>query len=83
MPASVRKISFREQKRLDELPDQIDRLSADIAKLEGLLTDPDLYTRDPARFQKATAALAQRQQALEAAEEEWLELEELAQSGHV
>ena len=77
---SVRKISFREQKRLEELPAEIDRLSGDIEKLEGLLADPELYARDAAKFQKATAALAQRQAALEAAEEEWLELEELAEA---
>ena len=77
---SVRKISFREQQRLDALPAEIDRLSGDIEKLEGLLADPDLYARDAAKFEKATAALAQRQRALEAAEEEWLLLEELAEA---
>ena len=77
---AARRISFREQKRLEELPAEMDRLSGDIEKLEGLLADPDLYARDAAKFQKATAALAQRQQALEAAEEEWLELEELSEA---
>ena len=60
------------------LPDEIDRLSRDISRLEDLLADPDLYARDPEKFQKATAALIQRQKALEAAEEEWLELEDRA-----
>ncbi|MEM7212012.1 MAG: ATP-binding cassette domain-containing protein [Pseudomonadota bacterium] len=78
--ASARRISFREQKRLEELPAEIDRLSGDIEKLEGLLADPDLYARDAGKFEKATAALAQRQAALEAAEEEWLTLEELAEA---
>ena len=79
MAQAVRKISFREQKRLAELPAEIDRLSGDIQKLEGLLADPELYARDAGKFRKATAALAQRQTALEAAEEEWLRLEELAE----
>ena len=71
------KLSFRQQQRLDALPAEIDRLTAYIARLEGLLSDPDLYARDAAKFQKATAALSQRQEKLEAAEIEWLELEEL------
>ncbi|MEM9060014.1 MAG: ATP-binding cassette domain-containing protein [Pseudomonadota bacterium] len=76
--ASVRKISFRQQQRLDSLPSEIERISDDISKLEGLLADPDLYARDPAKFERATAALSQRQELLQKAEDEWLELEELA-----
>ncbi|MEO0999358.1 MAG: ATP-binding cassette domain-containing protein, partial [Pseudomonadota bacterium] len=73
--AEPAKLGYRDQRRLDALPGEIDQLSADIARLEGLLADPDLYARDPARFEKATAALAQRSAARDAAEEEWLELE--------
>ena len=76
----AKKLSYNQQKRLDELPGEIERLGDDISKLEGLLADPDLYARDPAKFQKATAALDQRRGALDAAEMEWLELEELRES---
>ena len=71
----VRGLSFVEEKRLAALPEEIARLEADVAKLEGLLADPELYARDPGKFDKATKALAQRRGALEAAEEAWLELE--------
>src|SRR5690606_23712180 len=71
-----RKLSFREAHRLEELPGEIDRLTAEIARVEELLADPDLYARDPERFRKATAVLADRQARLAAAEDEWLELEE-------
>ncbi|MEL6681270.1 MAG: ATP-binding cassette domain-containing protein [Pseudomonadota bacterium] len=71
-------LSFTEQHRLDELPGLIDRLSGEIAKLENLLADPDLFSREPVKFKKATEALVQRQQALSAAEDEWLMLEEKA-----
>ena len=54
----------------------MERLSAEIAKLEGFLADPQLFSREPKKFAKATEALAERRAALEAAEEEWLELEE-------
>ncbi|WP_424986316.1 ABC-F family ATP-binding cassette domain-containing protein [Microbulbifer sp. S227A] len=71
-------LSFTEKHRLEALPDEIARLEAEIAKLEGLMADPELYTREPAKFQKATEALVARQAKLAAAEEEWLTLEEKA-----
>jgi ATP-binding cassette subfamily F protein uup len=71
-------LSFTEKKRLDDLPDLIARLEAEIAKLSTLLSDPDLFTREPVKFRKATDALTERQAALEAAESEWLELAERA-----
>ncbi|MEM6440479.1 MAG: ATP-binding cassette domain-containing protein, partial [Pseudomonadota bacterium] len=73
----ARKLSFSQTRRLELLPEEIDRLGADIAKLETLLADPDLYARAPVKFEKATQALTARQSALAAAEEEWLELETL------
>ncbi|MDK3016356.1 ABC-F family ATP-binding cassette domain-containing protein [Pseudodonghicola flavimaris] len=74
-------LSFTEKHRLDALPAEIERLEAEIAKLEELMADPELYSREPVKFQKATEALVQRQQKLSAAEEEWLELEEKAAAG--
>ncbi len=78
--AEPKKLGFRQQRRLDELPGEIDRLTAEIAKLETFLADPDLYAASPQKFAKATDALAERQGALEAAETEWLELEELREA---
>ncbi len=79
-PESSGGLSFTEQHRLKELPARIERLEAEIAKLSKLLADPELFTREPVKFRKATEALAERQQALEAAEEDWLMLEEKAAS---
>lgn len=73
-------LSFTQKHRLEALPAEIDRLTAEISKLSELLTDPDLYAKNPVKFSKATEALATRQAALELAEEEWLELEERASS---
>jgi ATP-binding cassette subfamily F protein uup len=73
-------LSFTEQHRLKALPDEIDRLTAEIAKLEELLADPELFTREPVKFKKATEGLTTRQEALAAAEDEWLELEEKAEA---
>ncbi|PVA08116.1 ABC-F family ATP-binding cassette domain-containing protein [Thalassorhabdomicrobium marinisediminis] len=71
-------LSFTEKHRLEALPAEIERLEAEIAKLEQLMTDPELFTREPVKFQKATEALVERQAKLAAAEEEWLELAERA-----
>ncbi|MCB1311782.1 MAG: ATP-binding cassette domain-containing protein [Sedimentitalea sp.] len=72
-------LTFTEKHRLEALPGRIDQLTAEIAKLETLLADPDLYTRAPEKFSKASAALAARQTELAAAEEEWLTLAEKAE----
>lgn len=71
-------ISFTEKHRLEALPGEIERLGAEIAKLEELLGDPALFTEQPAKFQKASDALVQRHGKLSDAEEEWLMLEEKA-----
>ena len=78
-PAPEKKgLSFTEKHRLETLPDEIARLEAEIGKLGELMSDPALFTEQPVKFQKATDALMDRQAKLEAAEEEWLALEEKA-----
>jgi ABC transport system ATP-binding/permease protein len=71
-------LSFTEKHRLEALPAEIDRLDAEIGKLAELLADPDLFTKSPAKFQKATEAMAERQAKKDAAETEWLSLAERA-----
>ncbi|MEP1765103.1 MAG: ATP-binding cassette domain-containing protein [Sulfitobacter sp.] len=73
-------LSFTEKHRLEALPTEIERISAEIAKLEELLGDPALFTEQPAKFQKASDALVLRHEKLANAEEEWLMLEEKAGS---
>ncbi len=74
-------LSFTEKHRLEELPAEIDRLTAEIAKLEQLMADPELFTREPVKFKKASEALVTRQTALAEAEDLWLELSEKAEAG--
>ncbi|WP_072789864.1 ABC-F family ATP-binding cassette domain-containing protein [Cognatishimia maritima] len=73
-------LTFAEQKRLEALPAVMDRLQAEIAKLEDFMSDPELFTKEPVKFQKATEALVERHNALAEAEEEWLMLEEKAET---
>ena len=79
-PAPKPRLSFTEKHRLDALPAEIERLEAEIAKLETLLSDPALFQDQPVKFKKAAEALAERQTKLAAAEDEWLLLEEKAET---
>ncbi|WP_273508183.1 ABC-F family ATP-binding cassette domain-containing protein [Planktotalea frisia] len=74
------KMTFKDKHRLEELPSVIARLEAEIAKLEEFLGEPDLFTNEPAKFAKASDALVERHTTLSDAEEEWLLLEEKANS---
>ncbi len=76
-PKAGGKLSYKQTHRLEKLPEEMERLEAEIAKLEELLADPDLFTKDNAKFVKAGAALSERQDKLAKSEEEWLELEAL------
>ncbi len=69
--------SYKHKRELEQLPLDIAGLEQEIAKLEDLLSDADLYTRDPDAFMSASKRLPQAQEALEAAEMRWLELEEM------
>ncbi|HEY8612184.1 MAG TPA: ATP-binding cassette domain-containing protein, partial [Roseomonas sp.] len=75
-PVAARaRLTMAERQALKTLPAEMEKLSAEIAKLNEILADPQLYARDAGRFAKATELLTQRQAALAAAEERWLELE--------
>ena len=68
-------LSFTEKHRLDAIPAEMEQLEAEIGKLQELMCDPELFTANPTKFQKATDALIERQSKLDAAEEEWMALE--------
>ena len=72
--AVVEGLSFTERKRMDALPGLIERLEAEISKLAEYLESPELFTKDPVKFRKASEGMADRQATLTAAEEEWLGL---------
>ena len=72
-----RKLSHRDQRELDSLPERIDVLTAEVARLRVTLEDADLYRRDPALFEETSARFARAGEELQAAEERWLELEML------
>lgn len=75
--AGKRKLSFNEKRLLETLPERIAALGRDIEKLKAVLADPELYSKDRARFRKATDLLTRAETELASSETQWLELEML------
>ena len=73
-------MTFTQTHRLEELPAVIERTEAEITKLEEFLSQPDLFTEHPAKFQKATDGLIERHEILAQLEEEWIGLEALQEA---
>lgn len=78
--AAAKKLSYKDERRLGELEGLIPKLEAQIAQLEEALNDPDLYARDPARFEKTSTQAVQARAQLQSCEDEWLALLELKES---
>ncbi|MEF2550828.1 ABC-F family ATP-binding cassette domain-containing protein [Aurantimonas sp. A2-1-M11] len=73
--AGAAKLSFKQKFALENLPREIARLEAAIAKAEAEIADPALFTRNPDRFAGLAAGIDRDRAALAKAEDEWLELE--------
>jgi ABC transport system ATP-binding/permease protein len=69
------KLTYKDQRRLEELEKAMPRLSDQIVALEAQLEDSSLYARDRQRFDSAMHSLTDARDDLARAEEEWLELE--------
>jgi ATP-binding cassette subfamily F protein uup len=74
---SARKMSFKDRHALEALPTQIADLQNEMARHQKVLDDPQVFTKDPKRFDSALAGLARAQSELQRAEQRWLELEML------
>jgi len=73
-PAKARKLSFKEQRERDALPDLIARLEAEQKEAAELLADGSLYAVDNARALKLAVRSAQIDDELMAALERWEQL---------
>ena len=74
------KLSYKDQRDYDLLPDQIEGMEQRIVSVEEALHDPALYTRDPLLFEKLTGELDALRAAKDAAEMRWLELAEMVEN---
>jgi len=70
-----RKLSYKEQRELDALPQQMEELEAKQAALEAEIADPSFYSQDQEVVTERLAELAKATEALDAALERWTELE--------
>jgi len=74
-----RKLSFKEQRELETLPDRIAALEAELALLHEKLADPEFYRNAGADVAQFTARLHAVENELEGAYARWEELEALAE----
>ncbi|GAN61131.1 elongation factor 3 [Acetobacter cibinongensis] len=71
----AKKLSYKDQFALDNLPKEMAKLESKAQSLRGKLEDTGLYAKDPKAYSKFTKDLEEVEQALALAEERWLELE--------
>ena len=76
-PGSSKRLGFKRERALVELPKKIDALRTEMATIHAAMADPTLYSRDPKGFAAKGARLGAAQAEIDAAETEWLELEML------
>ena len=74
-PAVAKKLSFKEQHELENLPDRIAALESAKEKLEVVLADPNLFAKDRNAYENAAKKLSEVETAIGDAEERWLVLE--------
>ncbi len=67
-----KKLSFKEQHALDKLPEKIAELEKKIASLRKELETPELFGKNPQRFNDVLSSLEKLQTELAATEETWL-----------
>ena len=70
-----KRMTFKDRHALETLPARMAGLEAEVAKLTRFLEDPNLYSKNAARFNEVTGALNDARRALTLAEEQWLALE--------
>ncbi len=72
-----KKLTYKLQYELDNLPTKIAGLEQELADLEATLSNASLYATDREKFDTSTTRVAEVRVELETAELRWLELEEI------
>ena len=80
---SSAKLSYKHKFRLEKLPEEMAAIEAEIETLNTAMADPELYAKDPNRFQKTSDAVVTAHAKLAELEEEWLELEMMREAAGV
>ncbi len=77
-PASIRKLTFKEQRELEKLPETIESLEARKTELFIAMADPELYKTSGNGIARMQTELEKLEQDLEAAYARWEQLEEIS-----
>jgi ATP-binding cassette subfamily F protein uup len=72
-----KKLTFKIQYELDNLPNEIDKIKEDLIMLEKILSEPKLFEEDQNRFFQTSKKIGDLQLLLEKKEDRWLELLEM------
>jgi ATP-binding cassette subfamily F protein uup len=72
-----RKLSFKEERELEALPERILELEGEQGTLHGRLSDPEFYRTAGGEVARLNARLAELEEALEEAYRRWEELEKV------
>ena len=70
-PPAKKKLSYKDQRELDQLPARIEQLEADVAERTAAMQDAAFYKQEAAAQQRANAELAAAQAELDAAYARW------------
>ncbi|MDG6273598.1 ABC transporter ATP-binding protein [Glaesserella parasuis] len=71
------KLSYKEQRELEALPEKMEQLEAEIEALQAEVNSADFFAKDPSYTQTQLQKLADTEMALEQAFERWEELENI------
>ena len=77
---SATKLSFKEQRELDALPDAIDKLEQQLADLQQQISDGSLFKEDYSKALQMQEEISQIEETLEQKIERWTELESKAEA---
>ena len=72
-----KKLTFKIQFELDNLPNEIDKIKEELIDLEKILSDPKLFEEDQNRFFQTSEKIGDLQLLLEKKEDRWLEILEM------
>lgn len=74
------KLSYKDQRELDRLPEEIEVIEKHISELQTLIAAPEFYAQDKATVQGKLAELEEAESHLEQRVERWGELESMKES---
>ncbi|MDG4867844.1 ATP-binding cassette domain-containing protein [Guyparkeria sp. 1SP6A2] len=73
--APARKLSYKDQRELDQLPARIEALEAEQSALNEIVNDPGFYQNEAAEIERRLARVTEIERELEQSIERWMELE--------